>query len=172
MRRISIVVAAAAALGLLVGCTPAPEAGTNAPLYDAADGKGVFVGQFGATAPDEATIDLRVVGAIVGATWCIDVSVFDGLSPWFPPSATIGHLTSCQLIPLVTGDATISLGPVGPAWDAATNGPLEGRWFWAQVRVQIPPETPIPLAGVRGITLAGVTTVHGCRVSPGVIYVC
>ncbi|UDY38005.1 hypothetical protein [Dermatobacter hominis] len=172
MRRTTVLTAVAAALVLLAGCTSAPATGTTAPLYDAADGKGVFVGRFGAAPPADATIDLRLVGGIVGATWCVDISVFDGEGPWFPPAATIGHLTACQLIPVVAGDATITLGPLGPAWDELVNGPLEGRWFWAQVSVHIPPETPVVLAGVRGITVAGVTTQHACRVNPGVIYVC
>ena len=53
MRRIHAAIVALLAIVLLAGCTSAPATGTVAQLYDAEDGKGVFVGQFEATADGE-----------------------------------------------------------------------------------------------------------------------
>lgn len=166
-------VLAAVVLALLAGasCSPSPSGGV-VMLRSAEDGKGVFIGEFGAAVPTEAVIDLRVVGALVGMTWCVNVRVFDRPPTWFPSLDAIGSVKACSFVPIVVGDATITVGPFASGWEDAVGGSLDGLWFFADVSVEVPPGSTLTAAGIRGVRLADATAVPACLVNPGVIVVC
>ncbi len=171
-RAIAAAAVALLASGLLAGCvTPVPLGDTTVSLYDADDGRGVFVGQFGPSVPDGGVLQLRVVGAIAGSTFCVSLAPL----PSEPPASLVeGDMgtpqRACQLVPVAAGDIDIPLTGFGPGWDEELDGPLEGRWYWAQVTVELPQPMQLPLTGVRGVVLDSVPATEACIVGYAIEY--
>ena len=156
----------------LVGCVTTPEGRTKVQLYSAEDGRGVFIGRFGPSVPSHVVLQLRVVGAIAGGTFCVSFAALDTPPPAFFPAASASHPTACQFVPVAAGDLDIELGPFGPGWDESVDGPLEGRWYWASVTVELPQSTQVPLTGVRDVVVDGTPATPACVINPGVMYPC
>ncbi|UDY38007.1 hypothetical protein [Dermatobacter hominis] len=173
MRRTWIVAAAVMVTAMAVtGCGTAPPTGSTV-LLGPADGSGQWlVGQLGATAPTEATVELRSIGVAVGMTWCVEVRVRDTPPPWYGGSDPAGRLTACEQVPVVAGDVTIALGPLAVDWDELVHGPIAGRWYDARVSVLVPPDASLGVTGVLGLRLDGVPAGRGCLGPGGIVDLC